>query len=368
MNGQTDRIRQGIFASLVGIVCNLLLSAGKLACGLIFGLVSVTADGVNNLNDCLGGAVQLVSFSIAGKPADEEHPFGHRRAESVAAVITGMFILFTAVELLRESLGSVLAGELCSAPAVVFALEGVSIAVKAGMFLFYRNRAKKIGSDALGAGALDSLCDCAATFAVLAGMALSRFGIAADGWTGIAVSLFIVWQGARVLKEASSKLLGRAPDPELLKKLKEILSSCKESLGYHDLRVFTYGNGISFATVHVEMDATLPSLAAHAVLDGLESRAEAETGVLLTTHLDPVDLADGDAEALKREMSACSKKITEGIELHDFRLVRGAKTTVIFEAGVPFSCKLKDGEIRAKLTEELLCLGDYKPVITIERE
>ena len=73
----------GKFASIVGILVNVLLSAGKIAVGSIFGLISVVADGFNNLTDCGSSIVSFVSFKLSSKTADEEHPFGHERIEYV---------------------------------------------------------------------------------------------------------------------------------------------------------------------------------------------------------------------------------------------------------------------------------------------
>ena len=147
---------------------NLLLAGAKIAAGLLFGLVSVLADGINNLSDCGSSAVSLVSFRIAAKPADKEHPFGHQRAEYVASMIIGCIILALAVGLLRESVACVAEGSLTSAEPLVFAVLGVSVLVKGGMFFFYRFMSRSMGgSDPLLGAAKDSACDCLATLAAI---------------------------------------------------------------------------------------------------------------------------------------------------------------------------------------------------------
>ena len=358
----------GIAASLAGIACNVLLSAAKIAAGALCGLVSVTADGINNLSDCAGGLVSLVSFCIAEKPADRQHPFGHRRAEYIAAMLTGVLILFVAAELIRASAETIAAGQTALAAWPVYLILGISVAVKLGMFVFFRIHAKKLRSEALKAAAVDSLSDCAATAAVLAGMGLAAAGIPADGWTGLIVALFIVWEGVKLLRDASSELLGRAPSAELTRALGAVILSYGQVLGFHDLHIFTYGHGMAFATVHVEMDAKIPALEAHSVLDAMEHTAAEQTGVALTTHLDPIDLEDGAAGELKASLTEAAQRVAGGIVLHDFRIVRGAKTKVIFEAGVPYDCKLKDEAVLAALEELVISAGDYTPVITVDRE
>lgn len=327
----------------------------------------MTADGFNNLSDCGSGAVTLVSMFVAKKPADKEHPYGHRRAEYLAAMIAGLMILVFAAEFFRESLGSVIRGGTPQASWPVYAVLLVSVAVKMGMFGSYRAYAKRLGSNALKAAAFDSLCDCLASATVLVGAAVSPYFAAADGWAGLAVSLFIAFQGVKILLEASSELLGHAPDASLSEQIRKTVLSAEEVLGVHDLRIYTYGKGVSFATLHVEMDASLPMLAAHTVIDGLEQQVKRQTGVRLTIHLDPVDLTNLEESSLKRKVWERARELTDGLELHDFRLIPDTDR-VEFDVGVPYSCKLTDEALAAALRAIVKDLGDYTPVINIERE
>lgn len=211
-----EKISAETRASVIGMICNLLLAAGKIVAGTLTGLLSVLADGVNNLSDCGSSVVALVSFRVAKKPADKEHPYGHRRAEYIASMCIAFLVLVLAVELGRESLDKIVAGTESASVWWVYLVLGISVFVKACMFVGYRVVAKKTDCDPLRAAATDSACDCVATLAVLAGALLSQFaGISADGWMGILVAIFIGWQGVKLLLEAGSKLLGQAPTKRL---------------------------------------------------------------------------------------------------------------------------------------------------------
>lgn len=362
-----QRARDGTAVSCIGIACNILLAASKIAVGLIFGLVSVAADGFNNLSDCGSSTVSLVSFRISEKPADKEHPYGHRRAEYVASMIIGFIVLFLAVELLRESVEKIIENPLFEGTWLVFLVLGLSIAVKAGMFIMYRLSAKKLQSDTLRAAATDSLCDCIATAAVIVGALVSKYaGISVDGWVGIAVVVFIAVQGIKLLVEMSSKLLGQAPDEGLVTNIKARLLSGKNVLGVHDLQILAYGRDTYYATAHVEMDAAIPAMDAHAVLDGLEHDILEEFGVNICVHLDPIDLGDTEARELESKVKAALKGLEEGLEVHDFRLVRGFNKKLVFDVCVPFSCKVSDGELRAKIKDRLQFCADLELSITVE--
>lgn len=368
-NNSTNRKRAGIGTNVIGILCNLVLSVAKIAVGMIFGLVSVVADGVNNLSDMGSSAVSLVSFCIAEKPADEKHPYGHRRAEYVATMATGFIILLVAVELLRESISKIIEGTLTSGSPVIYGILTASIVVKLGMFVFYRIMAGKLNSDSLKAASIDSVCDCIATLAVIIGVVVTQFsGKPTDGWFGIVVALFIAWQGIKILYEQGSKLIGQAASPELAENIKELILSSDGVLGIHDLHIFSYGEGKNFATVHISINADTPSLEAHTILDDIESRVLAEYDVNLTAHLDPVDMNDGEALQMEEEISALIPEIADGIKLHDFRLIRGAKTKVVFDVCVPYSVKLSDEEIRSRIEEKISSICAYQPIVTVDRE
>ena len=356
-------------ASAIGMVCNALLAAGKIAAGALTGLLSVVADGVNNLSDCASSVVALISFRVAQKPADREHPYGHRRAEYVASMCIAFLVLVLAVEFARESLDKILAGTQDASVWWVYLVLGVSVLVKAGMFVGYRAVAKRTDSDPLRAAATDSACDCIATLAVLAGALLAQYAhVAADGWVGILVALFIGWQGVKLLLEAGSKLLGQAPDRALVERLRAILLTGEGVLGVHDLRVYGYGKGVTFATAHAEMDARLPALTSHAVLDGLERKVQEETGVVMTLHLDPVVMGDEEAQELEQRLRAAVEGIAEGVNIHDFRLVRGTTKKAVFEVGIPFDCPLSDSEVENTVARAVRLLGDYESSVTVERE
>lgn len=364
-----ERTKKGVFTSAVGIACNLALAASKIVVGSIFGLVSVVADGFNNLSDSGSSLVSLISFYIADKPADKEHPFGHKRAEYIAAMITGFLVFFLATEIFRESVDKITGSDTAETHWVVFLVLGLSVAIKAGMFLFYRISAAKLGSDALKAAAVDSLCDCISTTAVIIGLIiLQATGFPADGWAGIAVALFIIWQGIKIIKEASSKLLGQAPSKELTDKIEAIIRSGNGVIGLHDLRVYCYGIDVYFATAHVEMDASLPALDSHAVIDSLEQRVRNELNVELTVHFDPVDLKDAEMLGLESKVRDAVKEIAPGTEIHDFRIVRGDPGKVIFDVGVQYDCKIPNGEVLRKAEEIVRSLCPYNPVITVDRE
>ena len=98
----------GTLVSIVGIIVNLVLAAGKILVGMLFGAISIAGDGINNLSDAGSQIISLISFKMAAKPADRDHPFGHARIEYVASMIVSFFVMLVGWNLFRESLDKIL--------------------------------------------------------------------------------------------------------------------------------------------------------------------------------------------------------------------------------------------------------------------
>ena len=195
----------GKIAGLVGIVVNLLLAAGKIALGAICGIISVLADGLNNLTDCGSSIISTVSFKLAAKPADKEHPFGHERIEYICSLAVAVIILLVAFETAKESIAKIITP---SAIEFSFWTVGVlcaSILAKCGLYFYYKNTAKKIDSDILRATAVDSLTDCISTSVVLITILIAKFtSLNIDGYAGVLVALFIAFSAIGILKDILS--------------------------------------------------------------------------------------------------------------------------------------------------------------------
>ena len=176
----------GKLAGTTGIICNLLLFAGKLIMGLLSGALSIVADAINNLTDASSSVVTLLGFRMAQQPADEDHPFGHARYEYLSGLAVSALILVIGFELATSSVKKIIHPESVEFSYVAILVLVASIAVKLWMSLFFNKLGKTIRSTALTATAADSRNDCVATGAVLAGLLIGHFlKINVDGWFGL---------------------------------------------------------------------------------------------------------------------------------------------------------------------------------------
>ncbi len=365
------REKKGKIASVVGIIANIILSAGKIVVGALFGFISVLADGLNNLSDSGSSLISFVSFKLSSKPADKEHPYGHERIEYVASMVVSFLILLIAFELLTESISKIISPSALEFSYIIVAVLIVSIIVKLGMFFYYKSVAKKINSDVLKASAFDSVSDCVSTSAVLIAIVVSKItGFNIDGYIGVFVSLFIAWSGIKIFRETVSKLIGQAPDKEFVDSIKQRVLAHTEVLGIHDLNIYSYGPNKYFASMHIELDAALNVLVAHEIIDEIEREFAKETNIILTGHHDPIVTNDEETNIMRKKVSKIVKKFGVEFSMHDFRMVKGPNfTNVIFEVAMPYDSKLKSYEIEKALKDEIKKIGKhYMPVIIVEKQ
>ena len=347
--------RIGTVAGMTGIVCNLLLFAGKLAVGLLTGAVSIVADAVNNLSDAASSVMTLLGFRLARRPADADHPYGHARYEYLSGLAVAAMILLIGAELVKSSLAKIFSPEPIEFTAVTFWVLAVSMGVKLWMSVFYGKLGRMICSTTLQATSIDSRNDVLATAGVLLGLLVGKyFGVQVDGFVGLAVALVILWSGISIGRETISPLLGKQADGELVDRISALVLSHDKILGIHDLLVHDYGPGQCFASVHAELSAEEDPLECHDIIDDIECDALAELNVHLVIHYDPVLLNDGEWNEMRRRVEAIVQEIHPALSIHDFRMARGAKQTkLVFDLAVPYGYENQRKELKQKIDEAL---------------
>lgn len=346
-NGDVRR-QVGKLSGVVGIVVNVLLAACKIAVGLLFGVMSVLADGINNLTDCGSNVISLISFKLAGKKPDKDHPYGHQRIEYVSALIVGVVVVVLALELVSESVGKILSPEVSAFSWWTVAVLGVSILLKLWLFVFNKRLARTYQSDLLNATATDSISDTCATCGVLVAVIVAKYTgfVYLDGIVGLVVSVLIGFAGVSILRDTMSRLLGEAPDKQLTEQIYQRIISFDGVKGMHDLEVHNYGPSKYYASVHVEVDSAVDVMESHEMIDRIERDFAENTDVTLVIHMDPIVVGDPELDGYKAEVKQIVKDIDQRFSVHDFRMVKGPqRTNLIFDVAVTFDSKLSDSQI-----------------------
>ena len=360
----------GSLAGIVGIVANLLLFTGKLLVGTLTGSVSITADAMNNLSDASSAIVALIGFRLAGKPADDDHPYGHARYEYLSGLAVAAMIIVIGFEMGKTAVEKIFAPTpvVLSLPALGVLL--ASVCVKLWLSVFNRKLSQRIGSAALTATAADSRNDALATAAVLLTALTEQFlNWRVDGFVGLAVALFILWSGWGLAKQTISPLLGEAASPELRSLIVDYIARQPKVLGYHDLMVHDYGPGQRFASIHVEMDMREDPLFCHELIDDMERECLRSHNIHLVIHHDPVVTDDPELNDLRRRVRDFFREKHEKLLVHDFRILRlPQRTDLLFDVAMPRQFRGQE-ELLQKELEALLNRNspvEYRAVITFD--
>lgn len=364
------RDKCGRVAGAVGIVSNFLLFLMKIIVGTVFHSVSITADAINNLTDSGSSVVTLVGFKMAGKPADEKHPFGHARIEYLSGVIVSFIVIFLGLQLGLSSVEKIITPEENTLTPVALIVLVISILAKLWQCLFYRKVGRMIKSESVEATSKDSRNDVIATSVVLLGAVITMLtGVNLDGYMGAAVALFIVFSGVQLTISTADPLLGQAPEGELVQTITEKILSYPGIIGMHDLAVHNYGVGRCFASAHCEVDAKNDILVSHDLIDNIERDFSRDLGIHMVIHLDPVIVGDARTDALHRKVQSLVTALYPTVTIHDFRVIWGVThSNIVFDAAVPFAVKDTDAVVTQKLEKEIQKLDpNYRTVVTIDR-
>ena len=154
-----------------------------------------------------------------------------------------------------------------------------------------------------------------------------------DGYLGLLVALFILWSGISLVKETISPLLGEAPDPELVAQIAQIAKS------HEGILVHNYGPGKIFASIHLEVDASVDVMVSHDLIDNIEHDIANELNINITAHMDPVDLSTPYRDEVMQLIKDTIEPLDGVIGMHDLRMVTGpTHTNVIFDVVISSGC------------------------------
>ena len=357
--------------SLLGIVANAALAGTKMIIGLISGALSIFGDGVNNLFDALSSFVSLLSFYLAEKPEDREHPFGHARVEYMGSFFIAIMILYVAISLFLEGIKRIVNPVPVQFSTLQLILLLLSIGVKLAMAFLYSRWGERYHSNVFLATAADAKSDILATSAILLALILSPVvGFSLDGPFTVVVAVLIGKNGIDILRANYDALLGKAPDARFVDALTKSLLSFPGVLGIHDMIVHDYGPENRFVTVHVEVDGRKSAIESHELVDRIERRIAEKYQLEITIHMDPLQPRTHEVRAMEKRIRQLVQEHDERFSIHDFRLVTQAKgRNILFDVLIPWDKTINTEELKSVLEEQIHSLyPEDEVLITIDRD
>lgn len=265
--------------TLWGVVVNLLLAGGKIASGVFFGSQAVLADGVHSLTDLVSDLAVLASLQMGDRPADDCHPYGHRRIHTLVALFVGMALLAAGGGIAYQAVRSMLAPPEILRGGVPLAMSLLTIPLKEWLFRVTHRVAVQVRNPALEANAWHHRSDAVTSLAASLGLAGAMFlgpGWAfLDGLTAAVLSAFLMVAAFRIIRSSAAELVDRSPAEAQMQRISRIVSDTPGVQHYHAVRARKLGEMVEM-DVHVEVDPEMSVQDGHAIASDVRRRIRAE--------------------------------------------------------------------------------------------
>ena len=245
-----ERDRKSIWAVNLGLGVNILLSFVKTIVGILGHSPALLAEGINSVSDVAYYVVAGIFVRLANKPADTEHPYGHRQLESIASLVVGAFVVSTAVVVFWDSVDKIwdlLDGQITSQGASQFALwiALATVAIKIVLFFYVRRLGEQTQNPVVFALAYDHRNDIFSASAAAIGIFLGQRGLPwVDPLAGALVALLILRTGIFILRESSMQLMDTVPSRKLVKQVLKMLKGVKGVRQLEELQAHRFGPSI----------------------------------------------------------------------------------------------------------------------------
>lgn len=289
-NPVSDRMRSIRRVLWTILLLNLGVAAAKYAWGTISGSASMQADGIHSVFDSAGNVVGLVGISLAARPADAGHPYGHAKFETYASLVIGVLLLLAAFEVGSSAAAKLAAGSYTAEVGPMsFVVMAGTLAVNLGVTVYERRFAKRLKSEVLAADANHTLSDALVSVGVIAGLAAVALGFPmADPIMALVVTAAILDTAYDVFKHALATLSDRARIPE--GDLRAAALAVPGVRGVHRIR--TRGTeGEVYADLHVLVDPSMTVADAHRLADEVEADIKERFAnvIEVLVHIEPND-------------------------------------------------------------------------------
>ncbi len=346
---QSGRLSSPQRVALLSVIAAALLAVLKLVTGLITGSLGMLAEAAHSGTDLAAAILTLLALRVAVRPADREHAYGHGKAEHLAALAEGAFLIVVSAVIAGQAIAR-LSGNVAhdvDAPWWSFAVVAVVLAVDLSRAMISARAARRHGSPALAANAVHFASDFAGTLAVLAGLLLARAGTPeGDAVAALAVAVLVVAAALRLMRENVQVLMDREP-PGATEAVRVAVAAAEPRAELRRVRTReAAGKAFIDVVLAISPDAALAQ--GHAVADNAERAIRAALpGSDVTVHMEPSGSSD-----LRERATGAALSIRSVREVHNVRtIVVDGATTMSLHVKLPADETLDDAHAVADAVE-----------------
>ncbi len=284
---QGHRTRQ-IKRTLIAVLgLNFVVAAGKIFVGVLSNSLSMTADGIHSLMDGASNIVGLVGIVAASRPPDPNHPYGHRRFETITSLGIAVFLLLALQQILQGAWNRWQSDEEPEVRVLSFIVMFVALGISLGVTLWERSAGKRLNSSILIADARHTASDVLISLSVIGGLILVSLGYpVADLILALFIAAAIAWAAWQIIRDAAQSLSDVAAySAEDIERVALGVSGVE---GVHNIRT-RGGEGMTWVDMHIQVDPTMPVDDAHEISSDVAAQVEREIGepADVTVHIEP---------------------------------------------------------------------------------
>jgi cation diffusion facilitator family transporter len=291
----TARLQRSLRATFLGLAANVVLTVAKFLAGIFGHSQALIADAVESLADIFSSIIVWRGLVVAETPPDDDHPYGHGKAEPIAAAIVSAMLLLAAGMIAFHSLSGILEPRVAPSAWTLIILV-VVIAVKETLFRFVLRESETVSSSAVETDAWHHRSDAITSGAAFLGISISLVGgkgyESADNWAALAAACVIAWNGWRLLRPALNELMDRSPDRELIGKIRAAAGTIPGVGGVEKCFVRKMGYQF-FVDMHVEVDPQISVENSHRIGHEVKDKVRAEIPSVrdVLIHIEPLQPA-----------------------------------------------------------------------------
>ena len=294
MQDRYEELKRAEKGAIVSIVAYIFLSLTKIFIGVTYQSAALRADGLNNLTDVFSSLAVLVGLKLARRPADDNHPYGHWKAETIASLVTSFVMLLVGLQVFYSSLNRIIDGGSVAPEKITGLIGFVGAIVMLGVYFYNFTLAKKINSDGLKAVAKDNFSDALTSLGTTVAIIGSMLGyVWMDGAMAIVVSVIIIKTGVEIFRDSAFSLSDGFNTADL-ERYKNSILSLPNVLSVKDLKARKYGANI-YVDVTILVDATLTVLQGHQLTENVERILRDSYGIIdIDVHVEPSGISEAN--------------------------------------------------------------------------
>jgi ferrous-iron efflux pump FieF len=301
MNTTSEHERLLRLATRASVAVALTLIVAKGFAWWMSGSVSMLAGLTDSVLDGATSFLNLLAVHYALRPADDDHRYGHGKAEAMAGMAQGLFIAVSALLIGYQAIGRLYDPQPLGQPGIGIAVMLLSLALTAALLALQYKVIRETGSTAVRADSLHYRSDMLLNGSILFALVLARFGwTELDAWFGLGIAVYILWSAVHIAKESSAILMDQELPSDVSEQMLRLARGVPGVLGAHDLRTRMSGNHW-FVQLHLELPGSLTLAAAHTLCDEVEAAIGKEfPRAEVLVHADPQEVVPARADQSTR--------------------------------------------------------------------